>query len=127
MKTISIFLALINSLVAGLLIAFSLSGAELRQAVPWWTLTKTLAALSVIVIGVLTWLASMRTVRPGLMSLSSLFLVALGAATMVWTLHLALVTSDPEYYMLFYGGSLTVQGTASLFSVLQEPHNSATA
>jgi hypothetical protein len=124
MKTISIFLALINSLVAGLLIVFSLSGSEIRQAAAWWTLMKTLAAFSVIVIGALTWLASMRTVRPGLMSLGSLLLVALGAATIVWTLHLALVTGDSEYYMLVYGGSLIVQGTSSLFGVLEEPRNS---
>ena len=32
MKTISIFLALINALVAGLLIAFSLSASEIHQA-----------------------------------------------------------------------------------------------
>lgn len=125
MKTVSIFLALVNSLVAGLLIAFSLSGSEIRQVAAWWTLLKTLSAFSVIVIGVLAWLAGMRTVRPGLMSLGSLLLVALGTATIVWTLHLALVTSDAEYYMLVYGGSLIVQGTASLFDVLQEPHSSA--
>ena len=125
MKTISIFLALINSLVAGLLIAFSLSGGELRQAAAWWTLTKVLAATFVIMIGALTWLANMRTVRPGLMSLGSLFLVGLGAATSVWTLHLALVTGDVEYYMLAYGGGLIVQGIASLFGVLEEPRNSA--
>ena len=124
MKTISIFLALINALVAGLLIAFSLSASEIRQTMAWWTLLKTLSAFSVIVIGVLTWLASMRTVRPGLISLGSLLLVAIGAATIVWTLHLALVTGDPEYYMLVYGGSLIVQGASSLFSVLEEPRNS---
>ena len=127
MKTISIFLALINSLAAGLLIAFSLSASEIRQVAAWWTLMKTLAAFSVIVIGALTWLASMRTVRPGLMSLGSLLLVALGAATIVWTLHLALVTGDTEYYMLVYGGSLIVQGASSLFGVLEEPRNSVTA
>ena len=127
MKTISIFLALINSLAAGLLIAFSLSASEIRQVAAWWTLMKTLAAFSVIVIGALTWLASMRTVRPGLMSLGSLLLVALGAATIVWTLHLALVTGDPEYYMLVYGGSLIVQGASSLFGVLEEQRNSVTA
>ena len=124
MKTISIFLALINALVAALLIMFSLSGSEIRQVAAWWTVLKTLSAFSVIVIGVLTWLASMRTVRPGLISLGSLLLVALGAATIVWTLHLALVTGDPEYYMLVYGGSLIVQGASSLFSVLEEPRNS---
>jgi hypothetical protein len=126
MKTISIFLALINSLVAGLLIAFSLSGGEIRQAAAWWTILKTLAAFSVVVIGALTWLASMRPVRPGLMSLGSLFLVGLGAATIVWMLHLALVTGDVEYYILAYGGSLILQGVASLFSVLEEPRHSAT-
>ena len=124
MKTISIFLALINALVAGLLIVFSLSGNEIRQAAAWWTLLKTLSALSVIVISVLTWLASMRTVRPGFISLGRLLLVALGAATIIWTLHLALVTGDAEYYMLIYGGSLIVQGASSSFSVLQEPRNS---
>ncbi|MGZ9226088.1 MAG: hypothetical protein ACXW4M_11095 [Anaerolineales bacterium] len=125
MTTISIFLALINALVAGLLIVFSLSGSEIRQAEAWWTLLTTLSAFSVIVIGVLTWLASMRTVRPGLMSLGSLFLVGLGAATIVWTLHLALIAGDVEYYMLAYGGGLILQGVASLFSVLEEPRNSA--
>jgi len=124
MKTISIFLALINALVAGLLIVFSLSGNEIRQAAAWWTLLKTLSAFSVIVISVLTWLANMRTVRPGFISLGGLLLVALGAATIVWTLHLALVTGDAEYYMLVYGGSLIVQGASSSLSVLQEPRNS---
>jgi len=127
MKTISIFLALINALVAGLLIVFSLSGSEIRQAAAWWTILKTLAAFSVIVIGALTWLASMRTVRPGLISLGSLCLVGLGAATIVWTLHLALVTGDAEYYMLAYGGSLIVQGGSSLFGVLEEPRDSVAA
>ena len=127
MKTLSIFLALINSLVAGLVIAFSLSGSEIRQAAAWWTVLKTLAAFSVIVIGVLTWLANMRTVRPSWMSMGSLLLVALGSATIVWTLHLALATNDAEYYMLVYGGSLIVQGASSLFGVFQEPRNSATA
>ena len=127
MKIISIFLALINALVAGLLIAFSLSGSEMRQAAAWWTILKTLAAFSVIVIGALTWLASMRTVRPGLISLGSFFLVGLGAATIVWTLHLALVTGDAEYYMLAYGGSLIVQGGSSLFGVLEEPRDSVAA
>ena len=124
MKTISIFLALINALVAGLLIVFSLSGNEIRQAEAWWTLLKTLSSFSFIVISVLTWLASMRTVRPGFISLGGLLLVALGAATIVWTLHLALVTGDAEYYMLVYGGSLIVQGASSSLSVLQEPRNS---
>jgi hypothetical protein len=114
MKTISIFLALINSLLAGLLIVFSLSGSEIHHAAAWWLLTKVLIGLSIIVIGALTWIGSMRTIKPGLVALSSLFLVAIGAATVMWTLHLGLVTGDMEYYMFIYGGSLMVQGIASL-------------
>ena len=115
MKTISIFLALINSLLAGLLIVYSLSGTEVRQAATWWLLTKLLAGSAVIMVGALTWIGSIKTIRPSLMLLSSLFLVVSGAATVMWTLHLALVTGDMEYYMIMYGGSLMVQGTASVF------------
>jgi hypothetical protein len=115
MKTVSIFLALVNSLLAGLLLAFSLSPTEIYQAEAWWLLTKVAAAACVILIGALTWLNSARPVSAGLMALCSLFLVALGAATVVWTFHLALVSGDTEFYMFLYGGSLAVQGMASLF------------
>lgn len=115
MKTISIFLALVNSLLAGLILAFTLSPTELSQAAHWWSLIKIAAACSVILVGALTWLGSARTVSQSLTSLCSLFLVALGAATIVWTFHLELVSGDMEYYMIIYGGSLIVQGMASLF------------
>jgi len=123
MKTISIFLALINSLLAGLLIVFSLSGSEIHQAVAWWLLIKVLVGLSIIVVGGLTWIGSIRTIRPSIMALGSLFLVAVGAATVMWTLHLGLVTGDMEYYMFMYGGSLLAQGTASLFGYSSTSEN----
>ena len=123
MKTISIFLALVNSLLAGLILAFSLSPTEISQAAAWWSFTKIAAACAVILVGVLTWLGSARTISPGLMSLCSLFLVALGAATIVWTFHLALVTGDMEYYMVIDGGSLIVQGMASLFGFAGDSKN----
>ena len=123
MKTISIFLALVNSLLAGLLIAYSLSGGEIRQAALWWLLTKVLAGLSVIVIGALMWFGTIGNVRPGLMALSSLCLVALGAATVVWTLHLFITTGDMEYQMIIYGGSLIIQGTAAQFGYPGESRN----
>jgi hypothetical protein len=115
MKTLSIFLALVNALLAGLILAFSLSPTELAQAKTWWSLTKVTTASSVIFVGVLTWLGSARALRAGLMALCSLFLVSLGVATIVWTFHLALVSGDMEYFMILYGGSLALQGMASLF------------
>lgn len=115
MKTISIFLALVNSILAGLVIAASLSSTELGQVEWWWLCTKLAAATAVILVGVLTWLGSVRPLSSGLIPLCSLFLAALGAATVVWTFHIALVTSDMEFHMVVYGGSLAVQGMASLF------------
>ena len=123
MKTISIFLALVNLLMAGLILAFSLSPTELSQTAMWWSFTKITAAFSVILVGMLTWLGSTRTISAALMSLCSLFLVALGAATIVWTFHLALVTGDIEFYMIAYGGSLIVQGMASLFGFANASRN----
>ena len=115
MKTLSIFLALVNALLAGLILAFSLSPTEIVQTERWWSLTKMTAASSVIFVGMLTWFGSARTIRAGLIALCSLYLVALGAAIIVWTVHLALVRGDMEYYMVLYGGSLALQGMASLF------------
>ena len=78
-----------------------------------------------ILVGIITWLGSARPVRAGLIPLCSLFLVALGAATVVWTLHLALVTGDMEFHMVIYGGSLAVQGMASLFGLAGDPRSMA--
>lgn len=125
MKTISIFLALVNALLAGLLIASSISPVEHRQVELWWLVAKIVAAAIVILIGVITWIGSAHTTNPGLMALSSLFLVALGAATVVWTFHLALVNSDIEFHMVVYGGSLAVQGMASLFGFAGDPRSMA--
>ena len=123
MKTLSIFLSLINSLLAGVILLASLTGNELRDATLLWLLIKILAAVGIILTGVLTWLGIMSAVRPGLLALSNLSLVALGAATAVWTLHLAMVTGDMEYYMIVYGGSLIMQGAASLFGFAEESRN----
>ena len=119
MKTISIFFALVNSLLAGLLILFSLSTVEVLQSAPWWLMAKLLAAGSVILIGILTWIGNIVQVKQRLMSLASLYLVALGAATAMWTIHLVQVTGDNKFHMLVFGGSLFVQGTALLFGLPQ--------
>jgi hypothetical protein len=123
MKTISIFLALVNTLLAGLMLAASFPLTEFRQAEVWWSFTKIAAAVIVIIIGVITWLESARPVRAGLIPLCSLFLVALGAATVVWTFHVALVSGDMEFHMVVYGGSLAVQGIASLFGLAADPRS----
>jgi len=123
MKTISIFLALVNSLLAGVLLFITLTSNEVHQAEFLWLLTKSLAATGVIVIGILTWLEVMRSMNPSVMALGSIFLVILGTATTMWTLHIALVTGDMEYHMIVYGGSIMMQGMASLFGTGDESRN----
>ncbi len=119
MKTISIFLALINSIVAGLLITFLLSSPDFQQSPLWWSALRILIASSVILIGLLTWWDGMLGIRAGLVAIGSLGLVAIGAGTIVWTFHRAQLTGDMEYYMILYGGSLFVQGVALLFGISQ--------
>jgi len=114
MKTISILLALVNALFAGLLLAYSLSSIDLHGSDTVWLATKSLAALSVIVIGVLTWLASARSMNVSPLLIGDLYLVVLGAVTIVWIYHLAVLSGDMEYYMAAFGGSLITQGVASL-------------
>ena len=123
MKTISIFLALVNALLAGLILAFSLSPSELHQVQEWWSLMRIAAACSVILIAVITWLGSAHPLNPGLLAFCSLFLVALGAAAGVWTFHLVLVSGEIEYHLIVYAGSLIVQGMASLFESNEQPHS----
>lgn len=119
MKTISIFLGLINSLLAGLLITFLISSVDFQVSATWWSVFRILIASSVIVIGILTWIDGVAHINAGLMALSSLALVAIGAGTVVWTFQRALITSDMEYQMMIYGGSLFIQGVALLFGTSQ--------
>lgn len=127
MKTLSIFLSLINSLLAGVILLAALSCNELREAALIWLLIKVCAALGIILTGVLTWIGNLATVRPGLLALCNLSVVALGTAMAVWTLHLAMVTGDMEYYMIVYGGSLMMQGAASLFGFAEGSRNISAA
>lgn len=127
MKTISIFLALVNALLAGLLISFLVTSVDFRFSATWWSMARILLALAVIVIGALTWIGAAVPVRPGILLLGSLFLVAIGPATAVWTLHRALLTGDMEYYMFMYGGSLFVQGITLLLGIPEGRGNASAA
>ncbi len=127
MKTISIFLALVNALLAGLLISFLITSVDFRFSATWWSMARILLALAVIGIGALTWIAAAVPVRPGILLLGSLFLVAIGPATAVWTLHRALLTGDMEFYMFMYGGSLFVQGITLLLGIPEGRENVSAA
>lgn len=114
MKVVSIFLGLINSLLAGLLITFLVTSVDLQISLAWWVGMRIALVLAIIVVGILSWIEMITPIRPGPMLMSSLFLVAIGPATMVWTFHRASLTGHLEYYMLMYGASLLVQGISLL-------------
>jgi len=120
MKTISIFLALINLLFAGFLIALDLSYNEIHLRTLWWSLLKLSTAAVIIVIGVIVWLEVTGAIRPTLVLLGSVFLIALGPSTIVWAVHVALTTGNVEVHMAVYGGSLMAQGMASLLGFAEE-------
>ncbi len=120
MKTVSILLALVNSLAAALVIAASLPAIQiLRPASSLWNATKVMASVCIITAGVLTWFAAGHFTNQHLMLLTGLFLVALGTASAVWTIHLALVSGILKDHMFLYGGSLMAQGAASIWNLLQ--------
>jgi hypothetical protein len=118
-KTVSMLLALVNSLAAGLVIAASLPAIQLVQPVAsLGNATRVLLSMAVLATGVLTWVAACRETNPALLFLAGLFLVALGTASAVWTIHVALSSGAIKDYMILYGGSLMAQGASSLWSLL---------
>ena len=120
MKTISIMFALINSLAASLVVAASLPAIQiLRPASSLWNVTKVTASMAVIIAGIVTWIAAGRKINtPNLVLITGLFLVALGTASAVWTIHLALVSGAIKNYMFLFGGSLMAQGTSSIWNLI---------
>lgn len=120
MKTISIFLALINSLLAGLIIMYNLSVFQLYESGTSWLLIESLIDLSVIVVGVFMWFACVREGYSGAVLIGGLYLVVLGAVTIVWTYHLAVLSGHMQYAMIIFGASLTIQGMASLLGFSAE-------
>jgi hypothetical protein len=114
MKTVSIFLALINSLLAGLVLTYNLSISRLYDVSMFWLLIEFLADLSIIMIGMFTWFACIKTIHSGPVLISGLYLVVLGAVSIVWTYNLAVLSGHIEYYMAVFGGSIMAQGLSSL-------------
>lgn len=119
MKTLSIFLALINSLLAGLLITFLISSPNFPSSPTAWSVLRILIAGTVIVIGLLTWADGMSHIHPGLMALAGIALIVIGTGTVVWIFERILMTGHLEFHMIIYGGSLFIEGIALLFSLSQ--------
>jgi hypothetical protein len=117
MRVLSIFLGLINSLLAGLLITFLITSVDFTTSAMWWSAARILLAFFIILVGVLSWVSMILPVQPLLLALGSLYLVGIGPATIVWAFHKASLTGQMEYYLLLYGASLFLQGCSLLLGL----------
>ena len=123
MKIISIFLGLINSLLAGLVITFLIPNITSHLFRDWGPVMQFLLAFAILVIGVLSWLAMMMTIQPAPMVLGSIFLIATGPALSVWAIHRASLTGHLDFSMLMYGASLFFQGVTLLLGLAEGAEN----
>ncbi len=126
MKTISILLALINSLAAGLLIAASLPAIQIAHlGASAGHAMRVVVSLGVIAAGTLMWIAACRTTNQRLSFAAGLFLVALGTASGVWTVHVAISSGTIKDHMILYGGSLMAQGASCLWCLVSSARPTA--
>ena len=124
MKVLSILLALVNSLMAGLVLLSCLSVTSLRWEGLGWLAARVTAGVLVILAGLMTLRDGMRPVLPGKMLTAGLLLVLLGAGSAMWGLHLTIISGDVKNVMILFGGSLVLQGIASIVG-LQESQGMA--
>ena len=121
MKVISILLALVNTLMAGLILlsCVSMSGLSL-DGMGWLTIRVTTAAL-VILAGILTFRDGVQPIYPGKMLAAGLLLVMIGMGSVMWGVHLSILSGDVKNVMILFGGSLVLQGIASVVGLGDSP------
>lgn len=119
MKVLSIFLALVNSVVAGLVLLSCISLSYLRWDDLGWLGARITVGILVVLVGILTFRDGMQPVGPEKILVGGLLLVLLGTGCAMWGLHLTLISGDVKNVMILFGGSLVLQGIASIVG-LQE-------
>lgn len=117
MKVISIFLALVNMLFAGLVLLSCFSASSLRWEVLGWLAVRVAAGVLVILIGALTLRDGAQPLRPGVMLAAGLSLVLIGTGSTMWGIHLSILSGDVKNVMILFGGSLVMQGFASALGI----------
>lgn len=119
MKVLSILLAVVNSLVAGLVLLSCVSVSNLSWDGLGWLAVRVATGVLVILAGILTFRDGTQGIGPGKMLVAGLLLVLLGTGSAMWGVHLSIVNGDIKNVMIFFGGSLVLQGIASIVG-LQE-------
>ena len=120
MKVLSILLALVNSLVAGLVLLSCISVSNLGWDGIGWLAARVGTGIIVIIISAITFRDGAQPISPGVVLVAGLMLILLGAGSVMWGLHLSIVSGDIENVTILFGGSLVLQGIASVVGLAQE-------
>ena len=114
MKVLSILFALVNSILSGLVLLSCVSLKYLHLDALVRISGRVGTALLVILVGALTFRDGVRPLHPVILLVGGMLLVLLGTGSAVWGVHLSLVSGDLKKAVILYGGSLVVQGIASI-------------
>lgn len=117
MKVLAILLALVNSLMAGLVLLSCISASNLRWDGFGWLAVRVATGVLVILTGMLTFRDGTRGIGSGKMLAAGLLLVLLGTGSAMWGLHLSIVSGDVKNVIILFGGSLVLQGIASILGL----------
>ena len=117
MKVLSILLALVNSLIAGLVLLSCISVSNLSWDGLGWLAARIATGILVILAGILTFRDGVQPINTGTMLIVGLMLVLLGAGNAMWGVHLSIVSGDIKNVMILFGSSLLTQGIASVFGL----------
>lgn len=120
MKVLSILLALVNMLAAGLLLLACVSVSNLSWEGLGWLGARVATGTLVILTGILTFRDGMQSVSPEKMLAAGLILILLGVSSAMWGVHLSIISGDVKNVVILFGGSLVLQGLASVIGVAQD-------
>jgi len=120
MKVLSILLALVNSLAAGLVLLSCVSVSTFSWEGLGWLGARVATGMLVILAGTLTFRDGMQPIAPGKMLAAGLTLIMLGVSSAMWGVHLSIVSGDIKNVMILFGGSLVMQGIACVLGLAQD-------
>lgn len=123
MKVLSILLALVNSLAAGLVLLSCTSVSSFSWEGLGWLGTRVITGTLVILTGILTFRDGAQPIGPGKMLTAGLGMILLGAGSIMWGVHLSIISGDVKNVMILFGGSLVMQGIASVIGLAQDAGN----
>ena len=124
MKVLSFFLALVNSLLAGVVLLSCISVSNLSWDGLGWLVARITTGVLVILAGILTFRDGIQSIGSGKMLIAGLTLMLIGAGSTMWGVHLSIVSGDVKNVMILYGGSLVLQGISSIVGLNQEEEHS---